>query len=322
MSNKNLVVLAGAAIVLAGAAYFMNSGKRASVPGLMGKPVVSDFDIASVASLEIGDKVKLSASDEGWKIDTLQGYPADKSKIIENIMKLKELKVGQVARGRAAGETIEVALKDASGKPLATIALGDKHVRQSSGDSMYGGYPDGRYVKCGDATVLVADTLDAFDGDPKRWCDTHIIDTPYVSFTGIADPALAEDVLGFATGKVCKVTVKGDTNRVATVGATVKDGTDRYLKLDGEKWVYTIASYSADSIVKKLEEAEKAAAEAKEKAETKTEEAAKPAEEAKPAAEAKPAEAAKPEAEAKPAEAAKPVVVSEPVEVKPAEKAK
>lgn len=318
MSNKNLVMLAGAAIVLAGAAYFMNSGRKSSAPGLMGKPVLSEFDIATVASIEIGDKVKLVAADDGWKIESLRGYPADKAKIVENMLKLKELKVGQVARGRAIAQPVEVSLKDASGNAVASLTLGEKHVKQSSGESMYGGYPDGRYVKCGDATVLVTDTLDAFDGDPKRWCDTHIVDTPYVSFTGIADPALSEDELGFATGKVCKVTVKGDTNRVATVGATVKGGSDRYLKLDGDNWIYTVASYTADSVVKAAEEAEKKAAEEKEKAEAKPEEA-KPAE-AKPADEPKPAEA-KPAEESKPAEA-KPAVESKPVEAKPAAESK
>ena len=289
MSNKNLVMLAGAAIVLAGAAYFMNGGRKSSAPGLMGKPVMSEFDIATVSSIEIGDKVKLVAADDGWKIESLRGYPADKAKIVENMLKLKELKVGQVARGRAIAAPVEVSLKDASGNAVASLTLGEKHVKQSSGESMYGGYPDGRYVKCGDATVLVTDTLDAFDGDPKRWCDTHIVDTPYVSFTGIADPALSEDELGFATGQVSQDTVKGDTNRVATVGATVKGGSDRYLKLDGDNWIYTVASYTADSVVKAAEDAEKKAAEEKEKAETKPAEEAKPAE-AKPAEESKPAE--------------------------------
>ena len=233
MNNKNLVMLAGAAVALAGAAYFMNSGRKSSAPELMGKPVLAEFDIAAVASVEIGDKVKLVASDDGWKVESLQGYPADKSRIVENIIKLKELKVGQVARGRALSQTTDVALKDASGKALATLTLGDMHMNQSGGQ-MYGGYPDGRYVKYGDATVLVSDSLDAFGDDPKRWCDTHIVDTPYVNFTGIAAPSLSEDDLGFATGKVCKVTVKGDTNRVATVGAAVKGGTDRYMKLDGD----------------------------------------------------------------------------------------
>ena len=325
MGNKNLVMLTCVAVALAGAAYFIG-GRKTSAPGMMGKPVLPEFDIASVASIEIGDKVKLAAADDGWKIESLRGYPADKAKIVENMLKLKELKVGQVARGRAIAQPVEVSLKDASGNAVASLTLGEKHVKQSSGESMYGGYPDGRYVKCGDATVLVADTLDAFDGDPKRWCDTHIVDTPYVSFTGIADPALSEDELGFATGKVCKVTVKGDTNRVATVGATVKGGSDRYLKLDGDNWIYTVASYTADSVVKAAEEAEKKAAEEKEKAEAKPSEEGKPAEAAKPAEEAKPAEtkpaeakpaaeAAKP-AEAKPAEAAKPVVESKPVEAK------
>ena len=41
-----------------------------------------------------------------------------------------------------------------------------------------GGYPDGRYVGYGDKVVLVKDTLDAFDGDPKKWCNTRIASVP------------------------------------------------------------------------------------------------------------------------------------------------
>ena len=293
MTNKNLVVLAGAAIVLAGAAYVLNRDARPAAPKLVGKDVVAAFDPSAVASIEIGS-LKLAASDDGWKIASFQDYPADKAKIIENLLKLQELKVGQVAHGRDLKDPLTVALKDASGKDLATLALGEKRMRKGA-NPMYGGYPDGRYVKFGDAVVLVNDALDAFDGDPKRWCDTQIVETPYVNFTGLAEAGLSEDELGFATGTVCRVTVKGDTNRVATVGGTVKSGTDRYLKLDNDKWVYTIPSYSADSLVKAAEEAAKKDAPAEsEAAPAKDESGAKAAEPA--------AAPAKIESEAKAAE--------------------
>ena len=41
-----------------------------------------------------------------------------------------------------------------------------------------GGYPDGRYLAFGGETVLVKDTLDAFDGDVKKWCETRIASVP------------------------------------------------------------------------------------------------------------------------------------------------
>ena len=60
----------------------------------------------------------------------------------------------------------------------------------------------------------------------------------YLDFNSVADPKLTEAELGFATGYVYTVTVKegsNTVNRVATVGNKVKDGTDRYFKLDAGK---------------------------------------------------------------------------------------
>ena len=50
------------------------------------------------------------------------------------------------------------------------------------------------------------------------------------------------------------MTVKEGSNtvqRTAHVGNKVKGGSDRYFKLDDGKWIFTIASYSADNMSKK-----------------------------------------------------------------------
>ena len=47
------------------------------------------------------------------------------------------------------------------------------------------------------------------------------------------------------------MTIGGDTNRTVTVGNKVKDGSDRYLKLDQGDWVYKVSSYSVDSLLPK-----------------------------------------------------------------------
>ena len=73
----------------------------------------------------------------------------------------------------------------------------------------------------------------------------------YLDFASVADPA-KESEYGFATGAVYKVTVKEGSNRVekvAHIGNKAPSG-DRYLKLDGSKWVFTVSSYSADSMSK------------------------------------------------------------------------
>ena len=328
MNSKSLFTLLGVAVVLGGAAYFMQRGSRPAAAKLNGKAILPGLRVADVARVEAG-KLTLAASADGWKVESLHGYPADREKIAENLMKLAELKVGQVARGRKLGAETKVALKDASGKELATLALGDKHMKKPTGQAaMYGGgYPDGRYVAFGGETVLVKDTLDAFDGEVRSWCNTRIASIPstdvqavsfkhgaevveltkgtnsvwtlkgltdkeeldtsktysldsalsYLDFNAVADPKLTEAELGFATGYVYTVSVKDGSNtvtRVATVGNKVKDGTDRYFKLDDGKWIFTISSYSAENMMKTRKDLVKAKEEPK-KEEKKTDEAAK-----------------------------------------------
>ena len=184
MTTKNLVVLGGVAVALAVAAAFMGKGS-ASSPRLTGERIVPKFDMSLVSSVEIGDKVKLADSPDGWIVPSMQDYPADLVKIRENLLKLQDLKVGQVVRGRALKEKTPVVLRDSSGKELASVVLGDRHEK----------WGHGRYVQYKDQSVLVSDTLDDFGADSKRWVETKIVDEPYVSFRELADPKLTEEEL-------------------------------------------------------------------------------------------------------------------------------
>jgi len=304
MNSKSLIGLAAVAAVLGGAAYFLQSGNKPAAAKLNGKTVLPGLSVADVAHVEAGS-LTLAAGADGWKVESLHGYPADREKIAENLMKLAELTVGQVAHGRKLGTETALTLKDAAGKTLADLKLGDKHSKKAKGQmAMYGGgYPDGRYVAFGGETVLVKDTLDAFDGDVKQWCNTRIASIPssdvtavkfahgadvvelekgtnstwvlkgltakeeldtsktysldsalsYLDFNAVADPKLTEAELGFKTGYVYTVTVKEGSNtvsHVATVGNKVKDGSDRYFKLDDGKWIFTISTYSAENMMK------------------------------------------------------------------------
>ena len=306
MSNKGLIGLAVVAVVLGSAAYFLNGGAKTSVPRLNGKAVIPGFDASAVAKIEIGTKLALAAGDKGWTVASLSGYPADREKIVENLLKLRELKVGQVVRGKALDATTPVVLKDAAGKELAKLELGPKHEK----------WGHGRYAKFDGEAVLVSDSLDAFDGDAKQWCNTRIASIPsadvtavsyrrgnelveltkgtnstwvlkgltdteeldtsktysldsalsYLDFNSVADPKLTEAELGFATGAVYTVTYKDGSNtvkRVATVGNTVKGGSDRYFKMDNDKWIFTISSYSAENMMKTRKDLVKAKPEPK-----------------------------------------------------------
>jgi hypothetical protein len=194
MTTKNLMVLGGVAAVLAGAAYFIDSGAKPTAAKLNGKTILPGLNVSDIARLELGSKLTLCAGPSGWTVASLHGYPADTQKIRDNLFKLAELKVGQVARGRQLGATTDVVLKNAEGKEIAKLPLGDKHMGKPTGQmAMYGGggYPDGRYVGFDGQTVLVKDPLEAFDGDVKKWCNTRIADfaataVEAVSFKGPA----------------------------------------------------------------------------------------------------------------------------------------
>ncbi|HNX33364.1 MAG TPA: DUF4340 domain-containing protein [Kiritimatiellia bacterium] len=194
MTNKKLIALTAVAAVLVGLAYLSSSSKKVKTPSLVGKPVLSDFDLSEVAKIEAGatggKKLMLESTDAGWVIKSLFGYPADIAKIRENLLKIKDLKVGHVAAGKKLDNPLIVDLQNAAGKSLATLRLGDKHMRQPAGETAQfggGGYPDGRYVSAAgsDAVVLVKESLEAFDGDPKSWTDTQIASVPAADITAI-----------------------------------------------------------------------------------------------------------------------------------------
>ena len=304
MKFKTLFVLVLAAAGLAYLAYYMGAGPKKRAASAVGRKVMAEYNGDALAKIKVGDGLVIAADKDGsWKIKTMQDYPADVAKVRDNLMKLGDLKVGNTARGKTIEKKTRVSLKDASDKELASVTLGEPHENWSLG----------RYVEFEGQPVLVSDRLDAFDGDPKKWCETKIVDDPWISFNSLADASLKDDVLGFSTGVVAKVTIAGDTNRVATVGNVVKGGSDRYLKLDNSKWVYIVPSYSVDKLLPKPPPKEEEKKEGAKKDEAKKDEVkkeeAKPAPAAKPAA---PAPAVKPAA----APAPKPAVTTKPVEVK------
>ena len=228
MTTKNLVILGAAAAVLGGAAYFCNSGRKMKAPDVNGKPVLPAFDVSEVAKVDIGGakKLTLEASDAGWTIATLFGYPADVTKIRENLLKLKDLTVGQTAKGQKIDPGTPVELKDAKGKVLAATTLGGQHMSKPKGQAAQfggGGYPDGRYVKFGDGVVLVKETLDAFDGDPKKWCDARICSVPS------ADVKAVTYAKG---GETVKLTRKDSTWTLEGLGEKEELDTSKTYSLD------------------------------------------------------------------------------------------
>ena len=159
MNNKNLIILGVAAVVLGGAAFFLSDGTATRAPALNGQKLVQPFDVEKVAKIEIGDALALVAGDAGWIVPAATNAPADRAKIAENLLKLLDLKVGQVVRGKTIEHPLAVKVFDANGGELAALTLGERHPK----------YGFGRYAAFKGETVLVADPLDAFTEDAGYW---------------------------------------------------------------------------------------------------------------------------------------------------------
>lgn len=186
MTVKKVTTLVVAAAVLGGLAYWSSNRGRIKTPSLAGKPVMKSVDLSQVGRIEVTTNGKknliLKGTDAGWTLETLFNYPADITKIRANLLSLTDLKIGQVERSKKMGNPILVDLQSTEGKSLAILRLGEKRMREATGQmAMFGGgsIPDGRYVATeGEAVYLVKETLDAFDGDPKSWADTQISSVP------------------------------------------------------------------------------------------------------------------------------------------------
>lgn len=211
MKDKNLAILVGAAVVLGATAVFVQRGVRRPAPSAEGREILPSLSLADVARVEVGDSLVVAATTNGWVVESMHGYPADRSKIAEHVLALADLKVGQVARGRPLGKETRVVLKDASGGTLAALTLGDRHVRRPSGPqaAFGGGYPDGRYVGFGGQTVLVKDPLDAFDGDVRQWCETRIASVPADDVQSVSFAAAGGETFELEKGTNGVWTAKG-----------------------------------------------------------------------------------------------------------------
>ena len=174
---KKLIFLVFVAAALIGTAVWLKDARSQKTPSLVGRKILPAFNISDVSRIEIAGKksLALTSGEAGWTVDALHGYPADGKKIVDELLKLKDLKAGQPAAGISNAAPTVVTIKDSAGKELAKLEMGEQHRSAPRGEMAQfggGGYPDGRYVAFEGTTVVVNDALDAFNGDPKKWVDT------------------------------------------------------------------------------------------------------------------------------------------------------
>lgn len=190
MTGKKLAVMGGAAILLGACALLLDRGSSMKAPDLVGKKLIPALDWSSVSRIEMGggsNRVAIASSDNGWTVESLFGYPASEAKIRRNLLALQECSVGDVS-SREIKDAKLVDIQNASGKSMLALILGDK--RQPSANPEFPYAParaDGRYVRVGnrEETLLVGDSLEAFDGAVSDWADTEIASVDSASLTSL-----------------------------------------------------------------------------------------------------------------------------------------
>jgi hypothetical protein len=194
MNRKQLTLLMVLGIVAAGL-WFVTARRDAasyqtsSAAGI-GQKVIPNLAINDVAHIVIRhqtNEVNLIKGDEDWKIRERYDYPANFQEIGDLVRKIWELKIVQTEEvgasqlprlellepGKGTNSGTQLEFKDKSGKSLASVLLGKKHMRKGSSPSQFGddGWPAGRYLLSGNSknVALVSDALSEVEPKPDRW---------------------------------------------------------------------------------------------------------------------------------------------------------
>ncbi len=190
MKPKQLAILLVLAAVLGGATLLLRKGDTSAASTSSTTEKVLAFplnDVAQIALKSPAGELHLNRKADEWTVQERADYPADFELISTLLRKLWELKPGQevkagpsqyarlelVEPGKGTGAGALVALSDKDGKPLASLLVGKKYLRQSE-EAPPGmpAMPAGRYILAGGKNAKISLVPEAFDElEPKaeRW---------------------------------------------------------------------------------------------------------------------------------------------------------
>ena len=198
MNRKQLIILIVAGLVIGVAAWKLNQNRtksQAASNQRLGQKVVADFPINDVERITIKqgqEQLNVARKNDRWVVQERNDYPANFSTVSELIRKVWELKVArpvrvspnQLARleltppdkGTNSGTLVE--FKDKSGKVIAPLLLGKKHMREGGGNNSPfgggGGWPDGRYIMLANdphSVAVVSEPFSNAEAKPADWLD-------------------------------------------------------------------------------------------------------------------------------------------------------
>ena len=197
MNRKQLILLIVVGLVAGGLAYTLiknRAGTERVSNQKLGQKVVADFPINDVERITIKqgpEQLNVARKNDRWVVQERNDYPANFSTVSELVRKVWELKVARPVRvspkqldrleltppdkGTNSGTLVE--FKDKSGKVIAPLLLGKKHMREGGNSSPFGGgggYPDGRYVMLANdpqSVAVVSEPFSNAEAKPSDWLD-------------------------------------------------------------------------------------------------------------------------------------------------------
>ena len=187
MSSKKILFLATVMLVLIAVAYLGGhwSSIRSENSPQPGDDVLPEFDINTIRTIRIeGPEAtnRLSRKSNVWVVSSLYDYPADFSRIRNELTDLTELKIGQVMKGGASvadefglgTNATAIYLENESAQTLVTVRIGSSRTGGSQPGGT-GGYPGGQYITTDDENVLlIADSLSGFSTTSSDWIEKRL----------------------------------------------------------------------------------------------------------------------------------------------------
>jgi len=190
MKGKTFLILLLVAGLLAAVAMlnFKSDGK--SDGPRMGAKLLADLPVNQVAAVIIADGESRTTLEKGaavWQVAERSGYPADFEALRDTVVRLSRLKIGRSFPGsaeslarlsllapsgsNASARGQQIILKDASGKILADLILGQTRSAENGGSG-------GQYLKKADGdTVYLVDAAFRFlKTAPAEWLEKEILD--------------------------------------------------------------------------------------------------------------------------------------------------
>ncbi len=196
MKAKTLFILLGVLVLLGAAgAWIIHLNAPKGPDEKFGAPFLGRLSPNQIKAVTLEGpqgSVSLARKEGRWVVEDRYDYPADFSKIVELVRKLREAKIGRVFEaseetlkrlslrdpsepGAEGHRAIRIALKDAEGRPAATILLGK--IRSGEGETSF---PDSQYVRLGEEpkAYLIDQYFSSLKAEPGAWLDKALVKAP------------------------------------------------------------------------------------------------------------------------------------------------